>query len=150
MQMVVPADLLERAAPLIGTPWVAKGTTPAGWDCVGLAVWCLGHWCGVPVPTYADHYEASLLASPHRRSEMATTLAANLSDWRSVSPQAGAVAQLRWMGRVAHVGFMLSPTLILHCDRSCGTALLDLDAPSSPYKLAGASIPASVSHIAMA
>lgn len=150
MQMVVPADLEARAAPLIGVPWVPKGTTPAGWDCLGLGYWCLREWCGVTVEDYQTRYDATAASSPLRRQERARLLAEGLAEWRPVAPQAGVIARLRWMGRVGHVGFMLSPTRVLHADMRCGTALLDLDAPSSPYSLAGAVVPAWISEIMMA
>lgn len=150
MQMVVPGDLTARAADLIGVPWVAKGTTPKGWDCLGLGQWCLAQWCGVAVASYAERYEAAVLLSPHRREERARLLAEGMAQWREVKPQAGVIARLRWMGRIGHVGFMLSPTLVLHADVTCGTALLDLTVPSAPYRLAGAFVPAFVSEIVTA
>ena len=147
MQMAVPLDLEQRAAPLIGSPWRAKGSTPDGWDCLGLSYWCLREWCGVDVPPYQHRYQEACLTAPHRRDERARLLADGLAQWREIPPQAGALARLKWMGRVGHVGFMLSPTLVLHADVSCGTALLDLTAASATYRLAGAFVPASVSHI---
>ncbi len=147
MQMVVPADLEARAAEIIGAPFLAKGDSPEGWDCRGCARWCLREWCGVDVPDYLDLY-AREIVSPGGRKERARLLADGLSSmWRPVAPQAGAVALLTWLGSAGHVGFMLSPTRIVHADTRCGTALLDLDDAGAAYRLKGAFVPAFVTAL---
>lgn len=147
MRLVVPPDLLTRAEPLIGVPWVAKGTTPEGWDCLGLAAWCFRQWCGVDVPSYQAAYSAAMLTEPTARTARAEALAAGLTHWREVEPQAGVLARLRWMGRTGHVGFMLGPSQVLHCDTLVGTSVLDLDRAGAPYQLAGCVVPANVTEI---
>ncbi|WP_292045867.1 MULTISPECIES: hypothetical protein [unclassified Brevundimonas] len=147
MQMVVPSDLEERAAGLIGRPFLPKGDTPDGWDCRGLARWCLREWCDVAVPDYLDLYAAGIV-SPGGRRERARLLAEGLgATWRPVEAQAGAVALLSWLGQSGHVGFMLSQTRILHADIRVGTATFDLTDPAAAYRLKGAFVPAFVTDI---
>lgn len=147
MLMVVPSDLEARAADLIGFPFRPKGDTPSGWDCRGLARWCLREWCGVTVPDYLDLYAAGIVLSAGRR-ERARLLAEGLgATWRPVHPQPGAVALLSWLGQAGHVGFMLSETRILHADIRVGTATFDLNDPAAAYRLTGAFVPAFVTDI---
>lgn len=146
MRMVVPADLEARTAHLIGAPFLAKGDRPQGWDCKGLTRWCLDAFCGVSLPDYQDRYEADIV-TPRGAAERARLLAEGLAEWRPVEPQAGAVAWLTWMGRAGHVGFMLTPRLILHADSPMGTTLLNLDEPGSRYRLKAAFVPAFVTEI---
>jgi len=61
MRMTVPGDLVRRAAPLVGAPFLAKGDTPDGWDCRGLTRWCLRTFSGIEVPDYLDLYEAAIV-----------------------------------------------------------------------------------------
>ena len=148
MEMVVPGDLEARAAEIIGVPFAPKGGDLTGWDCRGCARWCLRTWCGVDVPDYLDLYAASILTSVAGRRERARLIAEGLaSQWRPVEPQAGAVALLHWLGGSGHVGFMLSPTRIVHADTRCGTTLLDLDDAGAAYRLKGAFVPAFVTAI---
>ena len=149
MRMQVPSDLPSRIAPLIGTPFVPKGDTPKGWDCRGLARWCLGEFCGVHVPDYQDLYRAEVV-SARGGAVRAALLAQGLAQWRAVPPQAGAVALLTWLGQAGHVGFMLAPRLVLHADAGIDTVLLDLDEPGSRYGFAGAFVPAFVSDLVTA
>jgi hypothetical protein len=53
------------------------------------------------------------------------------------------------MGKAGHVGYMLTPRLILHADTPMQTALLDLDEPGGRYRLKGAFVPAFVTDIAV-
>lgn len=146
--MVVPSDLEARAAEIIGVPFLPKGGDHSGWDCRGCARWCLRTWCGVDIPDYLDLYAASILTAPAGRRERARLLAEGLaSQWRPVTPQAGTVAWLEWLGGAGHVGFMLSPTRIVHADLRVGTALLDLSDPAAAYRLKGAFVPAFVTDI---
>ncbi|MCG2662560.1 hypothetical protein [Brevundimonas sp.] len=147
MEMVVPADLEHRVAALIGVPFRVKGDDLDGWDCRGCARWCLKHLCGVDVPDYLDLYASAIIAVSGRR-ERARLLGEGLAQtWRPVPPQAGAVALLSWLGSAGHVGFILSPTKILHADIRVGTAVLDLDDPAAAYRLKGAFVPAFVTDI---
>lgn len=147
MRMIVPRDLEARSAVIIGAPFLAKGDAPDGWDCRGLARWCLREWCGVEVPDYQALYAADIVCSAGRRTR-AALLAQGLGEqWRPVEPQAGAVALLEWMGAAGHVGFMLSPRRLLHADTRCGTALLDLDDPAAGYRLRAAFVPAFITEI---
>lgn len=147
MKMTVPADLEARVEGLIGTPFLAKGDTLGGWDCRGCARWCLRSFCGVETPDYRDLYDASLVMRLSGRTERARLVAEGLAAWRPVEPQAGVVAWLEWLGGAGHVGFMLSPRLIVHADLRCDTALLDLDDPAAGYRLRGAFVPAHVDSI---
>lgn len=148
--MRVPSDLEARAADIIGVPFKAKGEDLTGWDCRGCARWCLKTWCGVDVPDYLDLYAAGIV-SPYGRRERARLLADGLAEtWRPVAPQAGAVGLLSWLGAAGHVGFMLSPTLLVHADTRCGTAILDLTDPAAAYSLRGAFVPAFVTDIRQA
>lgn len=146
MRMLVPADLAARAAPLIGAPFVPHGDAPTGWDCRGLSRWCLREFCGVAVPDYRDLYTAALL-EPRALRERARLIATGLSAWRQVEAQAGTVAWLQWLGSAGHVGFLLSPSRVLHADRRGGTAILDLDRPESGYRLLGSYVPSFVTDI---
>lgn len=149
MQLRVPADLVSLAAPLIGTPFVAEGDTPKGWDCRGLGRWCLGTFCGFWTPDYHELYDASILEVSGRR-ERARLIADGLAAWRPVEPQPGVIAWLEWLGGAGHVGFMLTPSLILHADLRGGTTVLDLDDPSAGYRLKGAFVPSSITEIVIA
>lgn len=133
-------------APLIGAPFLAKGGNPEGWDCRGCVHWCLRILCGVEVPDYLGLYSTAMV-SARGRHDRARLLAEGLNQWRPVEPQAGAVAWLEWLGAAGHVGFMLSPTRILHADVGVNTALLDLDRPGASYRLRGAFAPAHISQI---
>lgn len=146
MQMIVPADLMARARGIIGVPFLPKGDTPEGWDCQGLARWCLLDWCDVYTPSHRDLYDAAIV-SPWGRQERARLLAEGFGRWRPVEPQAGVVAWLEWLGAAGHVGFMLSDRLIVHADTRCGTAILDLDDPAAGYRLKGAFVPESITDI---
>lgn len=147
VQMIVPADLQTRAADLIGSPFKPKGNSQEGWDCRGLCRWCLREWCGVDVPDYLDLYAAGIVSAGGRR-ERARLLAEGLASmWRPIDPQPGVIALLSWLGQAGHVGFMLSPTKILHADIRVGTAVLDLDDPAAAYRLKGAFVPAFVTDI---
>lgn len=148
--MVVPRDLEARVAQLIGTPFVAKGDTPEGWDCRGCAAYCLRTFCGVDVPDYRSLYAAAILTSRSGRAERAKLIAEGLAQWRPVTPQAGAVAWLEWLGGAGHVGFMLSPRRLIHADTRAGTVLLDLDDPSAAYRLKGAFAPGWISELRVA
>lgn len=145
--LTVPADLEVRAAVLIGSPFVAHGDDPAGWDCRGCARWCLRTFCGVDVPTYRDLYSAAILETVGGRAERARLIAQGLTDWRPVEPQAGVIAWLKWLGGSGHVGFMLSQSMVLHADSRAGTAILDLDRPDAGYRLLGAFVPGFVTEI---
>lgn len=146
MIMTVPGDLVAQVAPLVGSPFLAKGETPEGWDCRGLVRWCLRTFSGLAVPDYLGHYEAAIV-SPRGTAERSRLLTEGLAAWRPVDPQPGVVAWLSWMGRPGHVGYMLTPHLILHADTPMGTALLDLHEPGSRYSLKGAFVPAFVTGI---
>lgn len=147
MEMVVPPDLEHQVAALIGVPFRVKGDGLDGWDCRGCARWCLKNLCYVDVPDYLDLYASAIIAVSGRR-ERARLLGEGLAQmWRPVAPQAGAVALLSWLGSAGHVGFMLSPTKILHADIRVGTALLDLNDPAAAYRLKGAFVPAFVTDI---
>lgn len=145
--MIVPADLEHQVAALIGVPFRVKGDDLDGWDCRGCARWCLKNLCGVDVPDYLDLYASAIIAVSGRR-ERARLLGEGLAQtWRPVQPQAGTVALLSWLGSAGHVGFILSPTKILHADIRVGTAVLDLDDPAAAYRLKGAFVPAFVTDI---
>lgn len=147
MEMIVPPDLRARAAAVIGAPFLAKGGSPDGWDCRGCARWCLREWCGVEVPDYLDLYAADIVSNGGRR-ERARVLAEGLArQWRPIAPQPGVVTLLSWFGASGHVGFMISATEVLHADSRVGTALMNLNDPAAPYRLAGAFVPASVTTI---
>lgn len=146
MQMRVPSDLLAQIDPLIGAPFVPKGDAPSGWDCRGLARWCLARFSGVELPDYQGLYAADIV-SARGRAERARLLAEGLEQWRPVPPQAGVVALLTWLGSAGHVGYMITPRLVLHADAGINTCLLDLDEPGSRYGLAGAFVPAFVTEI---
>lgn len=145
--LTVPPDLAARAGQLVGTPFRPHGDDPSGWDCRGCARWCLATFCGVEVPTYRELYSASILETIGGRAERARLIADGLTDWRAVEPQAGVVAWLKWLGGSGHVGFMLSPTQVLHADTRAGTTLLDLDRPDAGYHLLGAFVPGFVTDI---
>ena len=147
MRLTVPSDLETRAADLIGVPFLAHGDDRAGWDCRGCARWCLATFCGVTVPSYRDRYTAEILRMPAGAAERARLIAEGLTDWRPVPAQAGVIAQLKWLGGSGHVGFMLSPTRILHADPRAGTAILDLDRRESGYRFLGAYVPGFVTEI---
>lgn len=142
----VPSDLEARAAGIIGRPFLAKGDTPAGWDCRGCVRWCLGEWCGVDVPDYAEMYEAAIV-SQAGRAERARLMGEGLARWRPVAPQAGAVAWLTFLGSAGHVGFMISPRRIVHADVGVGTSVLDLDDAGGRYRLKGAFVPDFITAI---
>lgn len=145
--MIVPADLEARASGLIGVAFKPKGDSRDGWDCRGLGRWCLREWCGVDVPDYLDLYAAGIVSAGGRR-ERARLLAEGLASmWRPIDPQPGVIVLLSWLGQAGHVGFMLSPTKILHADIRVGTAVLDLDDPAAAYRLKGAFVPAFVTDI---
>ncbi|MET4683680.1 NlpC/P60 family protein [Brevundimonas faecalis] len=146
MKLYAPADLRTQVAPLVGAPFLAKGETPAGWDCKGLARWCLKTFGQVETPDYQDRYAADIV-TPRGAGERARLLAEGLAEWRPVEPQAGVVAWLSWMGRAYHVGYMLGPREILHADTPFGTVILDLDEPGAGYRLKGAFVPAGVTKI---
>jgi len=147
MEMLVPPDLEHQVAALIGVPFRVKGDGLDGWDCRGCARWCLKNLCDVDVPDYLDLYASAIIAVSGRR-ERARLLGEGLAQmWRPVAPQAGAVALLSWLGSAGHVGFMLSPTKILHADIRVGTALLDLNDPAAAYRLKGSFVPAFVTDI---
>ncbi len=147
--MRVPEDLIARASVLIGAPFQAKGDTPEGWDCRGLTRWCLREFSGIEVPDYLNLYDAAIIC-PGGARERARLLAQGLAAWRRVEPQPGVVAWLTWMGKPGHVGYMLTPRLVLHADSPMGTTLLDLDAPRSRYGLKAAFVPAFVTDIVKA
>ena len=146
MRMIVPPDLTGLTAHLIGSPFQPKGDQPTGWDCRGLGRWCLATYCGVATPDYQALYGADIV-SPRGAGERARLLAAGLADWREVDPQPGVIVWLEWLGRPGHVGFMLTPRLVLHADTRCGTALLDLDDPASGYRMKSCFVPAFVTEI---
>lgn len=148
MLMTVPADLEARASAVVGVPFVPRGSDPDGWDCRGCARWCLATFCGVCVPDYLDLYEASVAAAPAARRDRARLIAEGLAAaWRPVAAMAGAVAHLSWLGSSGHVGFLLTPTRVLHADVRGGTTILDLDRPDAPYRLLAAYVPAAVTEI---
>lgn len=146
MVLHVPSDLPQRAAAIIGRPFLPKGDTPAGWDCRGCARWCYREWCGLALPDYADLYESDIV-SRSGRSERARLLGEGLAAWRPVAPQAGALAWLSFLGVAGHVGFMISPTLVVHADSGIGTQLLNLEEVGGRYRLHGAFVPAFVTRI---
>lgn len=143
MILRLPADLSERAAAIIGRPFVPKGDTPDGWDCRGCARWCYREWCGIDLPDYADLYESEIVTRSGR-AERARLLAEGLASWKPVPPQAGALAWLTFLGVAGHVGFMISPTLVVHADGGIGTQLLNLEEVGGRYRLNGAFVPAFV------
>lgn len=146
MVLRLPPDLPERAAAIIGRPFLPKGDTPEGWDCRGCARWCYREWCGVALPDYADLYESAIV-SRSGRAERARLLAEGLAAWRPVPPQAGALAWLSFLGVAGHVGFMISPTLVVHADTGIGTQLLNLEEVGGRYRLKGAYVPAFITRI---
>lgn len=146
MILRVPNDLPDRAAAIIGRPFLAKGDTPDGWDCRGCARWCYRTWCGVALPDYADLYDAAIV-NRTGRVERARLLGEGLAQWRPVAPQAGALAWLTFLGVAGHVGFMISTTLVVHADAGIGTQLLDLEEVSGRYSLKGAFVPRFITRI---
>lgn len=136
---VTPAELEIRVSALIGIPYLARGDTPAGWDCRGCVRWCLGQFCGVETPDYRSLYTVDQASGPGGRRLRAALIADGLAaGWEPVEPRPGAVAWLGWLGTAGHVGFMLDGRRVLHADARCGTALLDLDDPAAGYRLVGA------------
>lgn len=144
--MTLPSDLERRASALIGAPFKPLGGTPDGWDCRGLVRWCLTEWADVTVPDYLDVYDAEIV-TPEGAGQRQALFARHLASWRQLDPQAGAVALLERFGRAGHIGFMLSPTRVLHADAPSNTAILDLTQYGGRYRLRAAFIPAHIKAI---
>lgn len=147
MLLRVPADLEELVQRLLATPYLANGETPAGWDCAGLARWCLVNLCGLSDVQPLPDYPSEIITNRAGRPERARLIGEVLQRWRAIEPQAGAVAWLEWMGGATHVGFMVAPRTVLHADIGIGTALMDLDRPGCRWRLKAAFVPTAVTKI---
>ena len=145
--MIVPGDLLARIAPLIGTPFLAKGDTPDGWDCRGCALWILRHHLGVEVESFQDAYDVAVVMTIGGRARRAQLIAERLGAWRPVEAQPGAVVHLNWLGRSGHVGLMTSRTGFVHADMGVGTTLADLDDRDCLYRAVGFFVPRFVTEV---
>lgn len=109
------SDAVPSYVDLIGKPFVYGGRGPDTYDCFGLVrEMCLR--TGVNIP---DEHSPEQLAVIEQRID------AHLPYWTPCDPRPGAVALMRVNGRVAHMGFMVSPTAMLHAWRPTGGVTIE-------------------------
>ena len=104
----IPFDLYGD---LIGVPFVRGGRdTSTGLDCYGLVIE-MNRRLGVDIPDFA---------SPGSLEAVEELIGRNKGRWRKVDPCPGATLLFRVEGYLAHVGIMLSPVKMLHCQDPIG------------------------------
>lgn len=118
------SDILERAAPFVGAPYRLHGQEPDGWDCLG----CVKHLRRVLfdrlTPWGPDLYSRADAADPERREALVTE---QLPLWARIEPEPGAVVLFERLGRLDHVGLLLTDRLFIHAlSPDAGTVIDDL------------------------
>lgn len=116
-----------RASAWLGAPYALRGETPAGWDCLGAVKWLRGELFGRPTPWGPELYTPADADDPERRHAL---VEAQLPGWTAVEPRPGAVVLFERLGRLDHVGLLLTPRLFIHAlSVETGTAITDLRGP---------------------
>lgn len=92
---------------LIGKPFEYGGRGPDVYDCWGLVIECYRRWHGVTLPDQVS------TPSPRKNAKLMGEVAARDFE-KLLGPQPGSVLMIRVGQFGAHVGFMISPTRMLH------------------------------------
>lgn len=104
---------------LIGKPYHDHGRGPGSYDCYGLARECYLRWHGILPPDYP--------CSRSPRENAVTVDGALRGAWERLSaPVPGSVVVMRVREFGAHVGFVYSPTRMIHTLRDIGAASVRL------------------------
>lgn len=121
------------AARYVGAPFHERGRDPEGWDCWGLVHYVLREQFGIDVPSYADEYHAVA-----ERTAIAAAIDKFGAGWTRVdAPAAGDVALFRVLGLPLHVGLVVDPPLMLHCQKGVDTVLERYDTSIWSNRLLG-------------
>jgi cell wall-associated NlpC family hydrolase len=106
----------------IRIPFKDHGRTREGADCWGLACIIFKEQLGIDLPTFTDYADTKDQA---RISEM---IKSESISWQSIGPmreKAFDMAVFRMMGQPMHVGVVIKPGLMIHCERGCGVYLTE-------------------------
>lgn len=118
------SDILKVVRPYLATPWVRHGDQPlAGWDCFGLLKFGRREWFGRPTPHLAEAWTPEVAADPAR---VEARIREGLAAWREVEPRPGAAILFEVLGRVCHVGLLLTDRHFIHADEAAGTTVEDV------------------------
>lgn len=109
--------MIESVAELVGIPYVERGRTVDGCDCLGLVALAYEAW-GLAFP-WPPEYDAGTLP---RASE-----AAWAAHWEPCGPEVGAMVDMLRAGR-RHAGVMVARGQVLHTRRATGSVIQSLAA----------------------
>jgi cell wall-associated NlpC family hydrolase len=123
-------EILQRAAPFVGTPYRLHGRSPAAWDCWGCVAYLRESLFDKPTPSWADVYTLEDGANAVRLAKVVEErVRERLHAWRRVPAQPGAVVLLSFFDRVAHIGLMLTHQDFIHALHGCETVIDRIDGP---------------------
>lgn len=100
---------------LVGAPFEYGARGPEKFDCYGLVMECARR-DGVTLPDFGFASNQALISA---------MMGATMPQWQEVEPQAGAVVLLRVGRYVAHVGYLISPTQMIHSWEASGGATIE-------------------------
>jgi len=113
--------IAKWAGDYVGVPYLAKGRSMAGLDCLGLLYLIYADHYGVRLPNY-DHY-----THENNRSIEAVFLN-NIGEWTPTeSRQAGALVMLSIGGYTTHLGVCIGDNRFIHAMQGCDVAIDSLD-----------------------
>lgn len=122
VEVVAPA----WAARFVGIPFVERGRTRIGADCWYFVHLVLKEQFGIIVPTY----DGVGWAEGGDREALARFMAAHKDEWRRIpegQERAGDVPLMRYFGQPIHVGVVVAPPLMIHCERGTESCLAYYD-----------------------
>jgi cell wall-associated NlpC family hydrolase len=108
----------------IGIPFAERGRSHAGADCWYFVHLVLKEQFGIVVPTY----DGVGWVEGCDRGALARFMAEHRDEWRRIETGAegpGDVVLMRYMGEATHVGVVVAPPLMLHCERGTESCIAD-------------------------
>jgi len=115
---------MDWAAKYVGLPFAEHGRDESGVDCYGLVRLVWRNECGLELPSYVTEYDSTM-----DRESIAQALASfghERDEWIRIplgqeQPFDGVL--LRMLGFPMHVGVVVTPGVMLHCEQGLDAAL---------------------------
>src|SRR5690606_35889665 len=85
--------------------------------------WGRREWFGLRTPFAPDDWTAEDGRDP---AAAEARILARLGEWREVAPRPGAAILFEVLGRVCHVGLLLTDRHFIHADEAAGTTVEDV------------------------
>lgn len=110
----------------VGIPFVRKGRSPRGWDCIGLVIHVLRERAGVALPSYLIDSHAS------RAVQREIHAAETGGEWMPVEPGSERALDVVVMRAIhaggyaadSHVGLVVGPGWLMHVEEATATVCL--------------------------